>query len=95
MRQSKLQEFHHYFQIEVHKILSPTITRWLSLKSCIDRVLEQYEVLRSFFRVEVFEDPSNVTESMLNTLDKKSTKAYLEFLAYALNILTTFNLIFQ
>lgn len=32
---------------------------------------------------------------MLTTLDKKSTKAYLEFLAYALNILTTFNLIFQ
>lgn len=95
LRQSKLQEFQHYFQIDVHKILSPTITRWLSLNSCVNRVLEQYEVLRSFFRLEVFEDPSKVTESVLTALDKKSTKAYLEFLSYSLNILTTFNLIFQ
>lgn len=41
--QLKFKEFQEFFKTDIHKILSPTTTRWLSLKSCVDRVLEQYK----------------------------------------------------
>ncbi|XP_065370891.1 uncharacterized protein LOC135963040 [Calliphora vicina] len=95
IRQKKLEEFQEYFQTGVHKILSPAITRWLSIHCCVKRVLEQFEPLRSFLRLEVFEDPSKVTETMLHSLDDPKTKIYFEFLSYALGILVSFNVLFQ
>lgn len=57
--------------------------------------MEQYEPLRSFLRLEVFEDPSKVTNSMLEALNDPKTKIYFEFLSYALGILVSFNTLFQ
>lgn len=75
--------------------MSPAITRWLSIHSCVIRVLEQYEPLRSFLRLEVFEDPSNITNTILYALDDPKTKIYFEFLSYSLGILISFNPLFQ
>lgn len=82
LRQDKLKEFQDYFKVDIHNILSPATTRWLSLKACVDRVLEQYDVLAAYFRVEVLEDPSKVTDDILSALNNKFTRIYLEFMSY-------------
>ncbi|XP_063239989.1 uncharacterized protein LOC134540887 [Bacillus rossius redtenbacheri] len=95
IRREKLREFQIFFQTEIHNILSPAVTRWLSLKACIDRVLEQYLALESYLRESVFEDPSRTTEDMLKTMENKYTKMYMEFMSYVLGLLTNFNTLFQ
>lgn len=40
-------------------MLSSSNARWLSLKACVDSTLEQYDVLKEYFRTEVFEDRNN------------------------------------
>lgn len=74
----------------MHKILSPSITRWLSLEQCVNRVIEQYEPLKAYFRESVFEDPSKTTEDILEYLNNSFTKVYLEFLSYVLDLLNSF-----
>ena len=44
-RQDVYREFQTFYDVEPHKFLSPTQTRWLSLHECINRLLEQYEAL--------------------------------------------------
>lgn len=93
LRQNKWKEFQDYFKVDIHKILSPATTRWLSLKACVDRVLEQYDVLATYFRVEVLEDPSKVTDDILSALNNKFTRIYLEFMSCVLELLTDFNIL--
>lgn len=94
-RQQKLREFQEFFKTEFHKILTPAITRWLSLKPCVDRVLEQFDVLLAYFSETVFDNLSKTTESVLETMKNKFTTVYLEFMSYILDILNEFNNIFQ
>ncbi|XP_018563337.1 uncharacterized protein LOC111692190 [Anoplophora glabripennis] len=95
LRRKKFEEFQIFFHVKIHKILSPSITRWLSIKSCVDRVLEQYQPLIAYFRESLFEDPSYITESMLEALSNSFTIIYLEFMSYVLGLMTDFNLLFQ
>lgn len=95
LRRHKFKEFQIFFQTEIHKILSPATTRWLSLKQCVDRVLEQYDPIKAYLREVVFEDPSVTTEQMLNAMENKFTQLYLEFMSYTLGLLTDFNVLFQ
>ncbi|KAL0833090.1 hypothetical protein ABMA28_001200 [Loxostege sticticalis] len=94
-RQNKLKEFQDFFKVDIHKILSPATTRWLSLEACVNRTLEQYQVLGEYFKLEVFEDPSKVTEDILTSLNNRFTKIYLEFMSYILNLFNDFNRLFQ
>lgn len=80
-----MQEF---YSVTIHKILSPANTRWLSLKQCIDRTLEQLTALIPYFTAEVFEDSSKSTEEILNNLKNDLMIIYLEFMAYTLGLLS-------
>lgn len=95
LRRKKFEEFQHFFQVEIHKILSPAVTRWLSIKACIDRVLEQYEPLKHYLMESVLEDPSHTTDSMLEAMKNPFTRVYLEFMSYSLGLMTDFNMLFQ
>lgn len=94
-RQEKFKEFQLFFGTEIHRILLPSQTRWLSLEQCCSRVLEQYEPLKEYFRLVCFEDPSITNDQIYETLSNKYTKIYLEFMAYVLNLLNNFNTMFQ
>lgn len=94
-RQKSYVEFQEFFQVEVHKFLSPATTRWLSVKECVDRVLEQYYPLQAYFLLTLYEDHCDTLESMLITMDDKFTQLYLEFMSYVLGILCEFNRMFQ
>ncbi|CAG9835526.1 unnamed protein product [Diabrotica balteata] len=95
MRNERLQEFQSFFKTDIHKILKPAITRWLSLKQCVDRILEQFQPLKAYFTELVFEDPSLTTDEMISTMNNQFTQIYLEFMSYVLEIMTEFNTLFQ
>ncbi|XP_044744751.1 uncharacterized protein LOC123306698 [Coccinella septempunctata] len=94
-RRQKYEEFQIFFKVDIHKILSPSNTRWLSVKACVDRLLEQYEALLGYFRENVYEDPSYITEAILETMSNPYTKVYLELMVQVLGLITEFNMIFQ
>lgn len=94
-RQIKFKEFQEFFNVDIHKILAPAQTRWLSLKACVDRVLEQYDPLKAYLTESLFSDPSKTTEEMLTTMNNQFTLVYLEFMSYVLSLVTDFNTIFQ
>ncbi|KAJ8930422.1 hypothetical protein NQ314_016748 [Rhamnusium bicolor] len=94
-RQHTFKGFQEFFQVDIHKILTLAQTRWLSLKTCVDRVLEQYIPLKAYLTEAVFSDPSKTTEEMLATMNNQFTTVYLEFMSYVLTLLTDFNTMFQ
>lgn len=49
LRHQKLKQCQVLCDTATHKILKHTSTRWLSLKNCVDRLLEQWPVLQNFF----------------------------------------------
>ncbi|KAF2889212.1 hypothetical protein ILUMI_16961 [Ignelater luminosus] len=81
--------------MEIHKILAPAETRWLSVKACVDRVLEQYISLKAYLAEAVFSDPSKTIEEMLMTTNNQLTVVYLEFMSHVLSLVTNFNTLFQ
>lgn len=81
--------------MEIHKILSPCTTRWLSLKACVDRVLKQFPALKEYFRLVNFEDPSKTTELIYSTMENSFSIIYLKFMSYSLGLLTNFNTLFE
>lgn len=95
MRNERLREFQSFFKTDIHKILKPAITRWLSLKQCVDRILEQFQPLKEYFTELLFEDPSLTTDEILSTMNNQFTKIYLEFMSYVLGLMSDFNILFQ
>lgn len=51
-RMQKLEMFQKLHDIEVRKILKHVSTRWLSVGTCLSRLLEQLQALRDFFASE-------------------------------------------
>ncbi|CAG5075438.1 Protein of unknown function [Cotesia congregata] len=95
IRQDRLREFQEYFSVQSHRILSPSNTRWLALKECVDRALEQYTPLNEHLRESVFSEPTVAVNEMLEIMEDEFTKIYLEFMSYILEILVDFNKLFQ
>lgn len=46
-RQSEFKEFQSF--ADIHKMLRPSQTRWLSLSAVVDRIIEQWNVLTLYF----------------------------------------------
>ena len=41
-RVNQMRSFKEWLEVEAHKILKKVDTRWLSLQTCVNRILEQY-----------------------------------------------------
>lgn len=52
-RKEHLKHFQELHNTEIRKILKHVCTRWLSLGRCLNRLLQQWQPLASFFRTEV------------------------------------------
>ncbi|KAL5241694.1 hypothetical protein ACI65C_009104 [Semiaphis heraclei] len=48
-RQCEFSQFQTFLNLDPHKILHPSQTRWLSLTAVVDRVIEQWDALRLYF----------------------------------------------
>lgn len=55
-RSAILREFQEFFDVKKNKLLKLSNTRWLVLHKCVIRLLENWEVLKSYFVLAVVED---------------------------------------
>lgn len=90
-----LREFQDFFAVEKNKILKLSNTRWLVLHKCVIRILENWDVLKSYFILAVHEDKLRSAEIILTQLNDNSIKSYFLFLKYILNFFNSFNAFFQ
>lgn len=94
-RQSVLEEFQQFMRAAQLKIISPSKTRWLALSNCVERLIDQWDVLLEVFRVAAFEDKNQVGNMIFNEMQNPYVKAYLLFLKHVLPIFNSFNAMFQ
>ena len=96
-RTHNLEEFQRFCELPVHKILTLSQTRWLSMENVVNRVLEQWPALELYFTdlVASKKDPSNTVGNIVQVLNNKFMKAQLEFISFQLKRLNAFNTLFQ
>ena len=96
-RVAELHSFQEWLQTDGHKILKKVDTGWLSLEACVNRIIEQYPPLVSYFdSIELSKMPgerATKVRMLREQLKKPLTKGYLLFLSNA--SVTKFNLLFQ
>lgn len=87
------ENYQVFTECKPHKLLKASQWRWLRLEACVNRLLEQYEVLLSYFRStdEELATVTRITEALENPI----TKAYLMFLSDSLPVINVFNKIMQ
>ena len=68
-------------------------TRWLSIKMCVGRFIEQYAALKLYFTGASIEDLTYTTNSIKKSLN--NALAYLEFIAFNHGRFVSFNTLFQ
>ena len=94
-RQKNLAEFQHFEEVETHKILKPCQTRWLSVLDCVQRILEQWPALESFFVSEYSQTKTPQSERIMKALRSNYIKATVEFAEFVLGDLNGLNVMFQ
>lgn len=97
-RLATLKQFQYFTETEPHKILRPAQTRWLSLKQCVNRLVEQWEALTQFFQHESNQQGiagTSQAAKLHGYLINPHFKLYFLFLDYILPKFTKFNLLFQ
>lgn len=96
-KQIEFKEFQEYFNVEKHKILKTSFTRWLALEQVVARTLEQWPAILHYFLENSFES-SDSNLDLVHKIQEElndTTKLYLLFLAYVLQLTKQLNLEFQ
>lgn len=94
-RVEAFKEYQFFTQTQPHKILRPSQTRWLSLQSVVNRILEQWSALQLFFSNEALSENVSKAKNILAALHNDYFKLYFWFLSYILEIINKINLEFQ
>lgn len=94
-RQTELKEFQHFCEVEPHKILKTSQTRWLSLLSVVRRILEQWSALELYFTRSALEDKLLSSQNILYALKNTLSKIYFNFLNWVLPKIVQLNEYFQ
>ena len=94
-RLNEYKDFQQFTNIEPHKLLHPSQTRWLSLQCVIDRILEQWNALVLYFQSAALEDHLESAQTILSALKNPIYKMYFYFLGYILPYVTKMNREFQ
>ena len=81
-RQFLYSQFQTFVECKPHNLLRPSQTRWLSLQQVVDRTIEQYPALLSYF--QSVEERLVSIDRIVSQLQNTSTMAYLLFLSEAL-----------
>lgn len=95
-RRDDLTEFQKFFNSEEHAILKYAPTRWLSRQAAVDRIIEQWDPLTSFFTLSVNESKDKANNTfILKSLNDNTVKLYFLFLSYVLKIINDINIEMQ
>ncbi|XP_053946230.1 uncharacterized protein LOC128855364 [Anastrepha ludens] len=94
-RQSEYVEFQMFSNVEVHKLLHPSQTRWLSLATVVDRILEQWPALLLYFTDQWLTIKLKMAQSIYECLNDPFNKLFFFFLQWVLPKFTGVNKYFQ
>lgn len=94
-RTEQFKEFQTFVELKPLKMLHPSQTRWLSLITVVDRILNQYSALKLYFRSELTEKNNKGAQKIYEYLNNDITKLYFQFLSYSLSLFTNLNKDFQ
>jgi len=93
--QAQIAQFQKFLDLDVHKILHPSQTRWLSLIAVVERIVEQWDALRLFFDDKWLSEHLRAAEHIHLGLNDCYLKAYFLFLLWILPKFTEMNEYFQ
>lgn len=82
--QNELVQFQRFMDIEPHKVLHPSQTRWLSLGAVVSRLLEQWEALKLYFADAYLAQRFIATEQIYHNLNDPFMKLFYYFLDWIL-----------
>ena len=88
-----LQEFAEFCCVEFKCILKHCETRWLSLRRAINRTLEMWDPLLSYFTSHVDVEKPGKVKTIFTLMSRPSTKLWLCFLSNV--VFDRFNIFFQ
>lgn len=94
-RQAEFRQFQDFYETDPHKILRPSQTRWLSLRSVVNRILEQWIPLKQYFQSKALEHRLLAAESVLTSMRDPFVKQFLHFLQWVLPKFVDLNELFQ
>lgn len=103
-RQAQLQEYQEFCNVEPHKILKPSQTRWLSLLQVVQRILEQWDALKLFFTFHQSDarcsnltvaDKTTSLDLIVDAMNDPQVKIYFLFLDWCLPKIIKINELFQ
>ncbi|KAJ8912516.1 hypothetical protein NQ315_015600 [Exocentrus adspersus] len=94
-RQCQFIEFQIFCDAKVHRILRPSQTRWLSLLSVVNRIVEQWDALKLFFNSQWHEHKTLASEHISIALNNPLIKLYYLFLQWVLPKIVQLNELFQ
>lgn len=94
-RQAQYLEFQVFTTTKIHKILHPSQTRWLSLLSVVNRLLEQWNSLKLFFTQKWLEEKTAAADLVYHELHDDFIKLYLLYLQWILPKFVKLNEYFQ
>lgn len=94
-RQAEFAQFQNFLDLDIHKLLHPSQTRWLSLVAVIQRILEQWDALRLYFDEQWVSHRLRNSETIHISLNDPAIKGYFMFLEWVLPKITTMNTFFQ
>lgn len=93
-RNNQFQQIQSLLEFKPKKLLHPSQTRWLSLESVVNRLLELFEPLKIYFGFAVNIDLIDTAEDILNNLNGIH-QLYFYFLKYILRLINNVNKLFQ
>ena len=94
-RKEEYREVLEFCEVAPLKILKHANTRWLSLQRCVNRFLQQWLALLSYFESHKDRERPGRVKRCADYLASVEMKAYFMFLSFILEPLNTFNTIFQ
>ncbi|XP_008553290.3 uncharacterized protein LOC103575332 [Microplitis demolitor] len=94
-QQHLFKKFQIFLDIDIHKILCLAQTRWLSLKTVVSRIIEQWPALELYFRDQMLTIRLKSVEQIVQALNNPIIKLFYLFLDYILLKFTKLNELFQ
>ncbi|XP_025205739.1 uncharacterized protein LOC112602039 [Melanaphis sacchari] len=94
-RQSQFHQFQVFLNLKEHKILHPSATRWLSMSSVVNRIIEQWDALKLYFNDQWLSEKLLSSKTIYDQLNDPFTKAFYLFLEWVLPKFVLLNKYFQ
>lgn len=94
-RKAIFQGYQRFLDLDVHRMLHPSQTRWLSLHPVVNRIIEQWEALLLFFTDMVVQERISSTDRILYYLNDVQVKLFFLFLDWILPKFNSLNAYFQ